>query len=65
MLNPQSLQLRVGVDVGCEVERNDCPYAPSRSPIRYRGAVSHGRASRICCATQSALGCAAAHDAAR
>ena len=24
------------------VERNDCPYAPSRSRIRYRGAVPYG-----------------------
>ena len=44
--------------IAITVERNDCPYAPSRSRIRYRGAVSHGKASRICCAPQSAVGCA-------
>ena len=27
--------------IAITVERNDCPYAPSRSRIRYRGAVSH------------------------
>ena len=39
--------------IAVTVERNDCPYAPSRSRIRYRGAVPHGNASRICCATHA------------
>ena len=31
---------------------------PSRSRIRYLGAVSHGKASRICCETHCDVGCA-------
>ena len=31
--------------IAVTVERNDCPDAPSRSRIRYRGAVPHGNAS--------------------
>ena len=42
--------------IAVTVERNDCPYAPSRSRIRYRGAVPHGNASRICCATHAIVG---------
>ena len=39
-------------------ERKAIPYTRSRSRIIYRGAVSHGKASRICCATHAAVGCA-------
>jgi hypothetical protein len=37
----------------------------SRSRTRYRGALSHGNASRSCCAVHSAVGCAvtAMHNA--
>ena len=42
--------------IAVTVERNDCPYAPSRSRIRCRGAVPHGNASRICCATHAIVG---------
>ncbi len=38
--------------------RNSRPYAPSRSRMMYRGAVSHGKTSRICCATHAVVGCA-------
>src|SRR6516225_11119745 len=38
---------------------NACPYAASLSRTRYRGAVSHGNASTICCASHSAVGCVA------
>src|SRR5215472_11471106 len=34
------------------------PKMRSRSRSRYLGAVSHGKASRICCAVHSAVGCA-------
>jgi len=35
---------------------NSAPKAPSRSRIRYRGVVSCGNASRICCPAQTAVG---------
>lgn len=37
-------------------DRKTVPYALSRSRTMYRGAVSHGKASRICCATHAAVG---------
>src|SRR5215470_13722817 len=38
--------------------RKSAPYTPSRSRSRWRGAVSHGNASTICCAVHAAAGCA-------
>src|SRR5258708_21870301 len=38
------------------VPQNFSPYAPSRSRSKYRGALSHGKASKSCRAVHSAVG---------
>ena len=42
--------------------RNSTPYTASRSRSRNRGVVSHGNASRICCATHAIVGFAVAPE---